>query len=240
MDIGKAFTFPIDDEDWVKKLIIGAVLLIIPIVNFITFGYMIRVLRNVAEGQEKPLPEWDQWGDDFMKGLLVVVAGFIYSLPIVLANIITAILGAIASSASSDGAQGVMALCTTVLSCLSSLWGLVVAVFIPAAVVKYAMEGEFGSFFKFSEILAWIRDNLKNYIIAVLVIIVARIVASFGIIACGIGILFTMFWATLTMGHILGQLVRETGLGPAAPATSYGDYTPPAPTVSDEGGGEDV
>ena len=234
MDIGKAFTFPFDDEDWVKKLIIGAVLLIIPIVNFITFGYMIRTLRNVAEGRAKPLPEWDQWGDDFMKGLLVVVAGFIYSLPIVLVNIITAILGAIAGSTDSSGAQGVVALCTTVLSCLSALWGLAVAIVIPAAVVKYAQEGEFGSFFKFSEIFQWIRDNLRNYIIALLVIIVARILASFGVIACGIGVLFTMFWATVTMGHILGQLVAQAN-PPAAAATGYGDYTPPSPPVSGEG-----
>ena len=236
MDIGKAFTFPFDDEDWVKKLIIGAVLLIIPIVNFITFGYMIRTLRNVAEGRAKPLPEWDQWGDDFMKGLLVVVAGFIYSLPIVLVNIITAILGAIAGSTDSSGAQGVVALCTTVLSCLSALWGLAVAIVIPAAVVKYAQEGEFGSFFKFSELFQWIRDNLRNYVIALLVIIVARIVASFGVIACGIGVLFTMFWATVTMGHILGQLVAQA-TPPAAAATGYGDYTPPSPPVSGEGEG---
>jgi len=99
MDIGKAFTFPFEDEDWVKKLIIGAVLMIVPIANFITIGYMLRTLRNVAEGREKPLPEWDQWGDDFMKGLLVVVAGFIYSLPIVLVSVITDILGAVLGSA---------------------------------------------------------------------------------------------------------------------------------------------
>ncbi len=235
MDIGKAFTFPFDDEDWVKKLIIGAVLLIIPIVNFITFGYMIRTMRNVAEGRAKPLPEWDQWGDDFMKGLMVVLAAFIYSLPIILVNGLTAILGAIASSANSEGVQGVMALCTTVLSCLSGLWGLVVGIFVPAAVVKYAQEGEFGSFFKFSEIFAWIRDNIKDYIIAVLVIIVARILASLGVIACGIGILFTMFWATVTMGHILGQLWAQTNPPAAAAATGYGDYTPPVPTISDEG-----
>jgi len=117
------------------------------------------------------------------------------------------------------------------------LWGLVVGIVIPAAVVKYAQEGEFGSFFKFSEIFQWIRDNLKNYIIALLVIIVARILAALGVIACGIGVLFTMFWATVTMGHILGQVVAQAN-PPAAPAaTSYGDYTPPSPTISGEGEG---
>jgi hypothetical protein len=231
MDIGKAFTFPFDDEDWVKKLIIGAVLLIIPIVNFITMGYMIRTLRNVAEGRAKPLPEWDQWSDDFMKGLFVAVAGFIYALPLILVNIITAILSAIAASADAEAVQGVVALCTTVLSCLSWLWSLAVIIVIPAAVVKYAAEGVFGSFFKFSEILQWIRDNLKNYIIALLVIIVAHILAGFGIIACGIGILFTMFWATVIMGNIIGQLVAQA-TPPAAAATGYGDYAPPSPTIS--------
>ncbi len=236
MDIGKAFTFPFEDEDWVKKLIIGAVLMIVPIANFITIGYMLRTLRNVAEGREKPLPEWDQWGDDFMKGLLVVVAGFIYSLPIVLVSVITAILGAVLGSAESQGAQGGVALCTTVLSCLSWLWGLAVALFLPAALVKYVQEGQFGSFFKFAEIWQWIRDNIKNYIIAVLIAIVARIVALVGVIACGIGVLFTTFWATVTTGHLLGQVVAQAA-PPAGPAaTSYGDYTPPSPTIS--AGGE--
>ncbi|HHX44072.1 MAG TPA: DUF4013 domain-containing protein [Chloroflexi bacterium] len=236
MDIGKAFTFPFDDQEWVKKLIIGAVLLIIPVVNFIAIGYMIRVMRNVAEGDTRPLPEWDQWGDDFMKGLLVALAGLAYALPILLVNGISAIFGIIASSANSDGVQSVMALCSTALSCLSGLWGLLIAVVIPAAILKYAQEGEFSSFFKFAEIFQWIRDHAKDYIIAVLVIIVARILSGFGVIACGIGVLFTMFWATLTMGHILGQLWAATNPPPAAAAaTSYGDYTPPSPTISDEG-----
>jgi len=234
MDIGKSFTFPLDDENWIKKLIIGAVLLIIPIVNFIAIGYALRTLRNVAEGNPKPLPEWDQWGDDFMKGLMVALAGLIYSLPIILVNIIISILTAIVGSSNSDSMQGVAALCSTVLSCLSGLWGLAVGIVLPAAMVKYTMEGEFGSFFKFTEIFQWIRDNLKNYIIALLVIIVARIVASFGVIACGIGVLFTMFWATVTMGHILGQVVAQVN-PPAAPATGYGDYTPPTSPISGEG-----
>ena len=42
--------------------------------------------------------------------------------------------------------------------------------------------------------------GIGTIVIALLVIIVARILASLGIIACGIGILFTMFWATVTMG----------------------------------------
>ena len=158
------------------------------------------------------------------------------ALPILLVNSISAIFGIIASSANSDGVQSVMALCSTALSCLSGLWGLLIAVVIPAAILKYAQEGEFSSFFKFAEIFQWIRDHAKDYIIAVLVIIVARILSGFGVIACGIGVLFTMFWATLTMGHILGQLWAATNPPPAAAAaTSYGDYTPPSPTISDEG-----
>jgi len=84
MDIGKAFTYVFEDEDWVKKVLIGGVINLIPIVGLLfTSGYMLETLKNVMEGHPLPLPEWDDWGGKFMKGLMAAIIGLVYSLPVI-------------------------------------------------------------------------------------------------------------------------------------------------------------
>ncbi|MBC7236255.1 MAG: DUF4013 domain-containing protein [Chloroflexi bacterium] len=215
MDIGRAFTFMFDDEKWVEKLAIGGLLVllsVIPLVNIFTAlviaGYTLRLLKNVAEGNPTPLPAWDDWGGDWTKGLMVVLAGLIYSIPIILITGFTSIVSALSSNGSGD-LEGFLGVCVAGLSCLSGLWGLAEGIVLPAAIIKYAEEGEFGSFFKFGEIFRFIGDNLGNYIIALLLIIVARFVATLGVILCVIGVFFTWFWAALVSGHLLGQVKAQ-------------------------------
>ena len=233
MDFGKSFTYMFDDKEWLKKIAIGGLLNLVPIVNFIPAGYSLRVLKNVAERQEKLLPEWDDWGGDFVKGLMGSFLGpLIYSIPIIILNIISAILTAAVSGSSGDSSsgQGAMAICLTGISCLSAIWGIAVGVVLPAAIIKYVMEGEFSSFFKFGEIFRFISQNLGNYIIALLLTIAAAIVGSIaGSIACVVGLIFTTFWATLVASHLLGQVKAESmPAAPAAPTgTSYGELTTP-------------
>ena len=56
MDYGKSFTFLFEDDNWISKFAIGVVITLIPIVNFATYGYVIQLLQNVRDGQERPLP----------------------------------------------------------------------------------------------------------------------------------------------------------------------------------------
>jgi hypothetical protein len=249
MDFGKSFTFMFDDQDWLKKLAIGgllALLSIIPIVNIFTWlvlgGYYVRTLSNVASGKSLPLPEWNDWGGDWMKGLMLVLAGAIYSIP---GAILSGIGGGISSMIESGSAeaQGIATVCVAGLSCLAALWGLLVGIVLPAATINYATEGEFASFFRLGKIWDFIRNNAGNYIIALLLTIVASLVAGLGVIACGVGVFFTGFWAALATAHLLGQ-VKATASGipvasappaapqppaaPEPPATTYGDYIPPA------------
>src|SRR5688500_10790942 len=81
MDIGRAFNYPMRDPNWLMKLLIGLVVSIVPFVNFMMLGYQLRATRMVLEGIEDRLPEWDEWGDDFMRGLYSIVGNIIYFLP---------------------------------------------------------------------------------------------------------------------------------------------------------------
>jgi hypothetical protein len=248
MDIGKSFTYAFDDEKWVQKLAIGGLLTlvsIIPIVNIFTglvlVGYGLRVLNNVAKGKELPLPEWDDWGGDWVKGLMIVLGGLIYSIPIWIVSGVSALLQAVANSG--EAAQ-VASVCVVALSCLSSLWSLAIAVVLPAGIITYGRSGEFASFFRFGELFRFIGDNLANYIVALLLMLVAALVSGLGVILCVIGVFFTQFWSSLVTSHLFGQVAAEAGvagrgvvaISTSAPEATYGELEEAA--LGEESSGE--
>lgn len=208
MDIGSSFSYMFKDEDWIKKILIGGVVGIIPIVNFAAIGYMIQIIRNVRDGQALPLPEWDEFGKYFVDGLWIFLIFLVWAIPIIFVACLQGIGTAVLAEASEDAANafGVISAC---FSCVIVLWALVIAAVSPAILVRYTEVGEFMAGFQFSEILNIIRANVGNYIIVILLIWVAGLIASFGVILCLIGVIFTEFWSYLVAGNLLGQLAAQ-------------------------------
>lgn len=210
LDIGRAFTYMFKDESWIMKIVIGGILLIIPIVNFMVLGYMLEALKKTADGMDLPLPEWDDFGGKFMKGLMLFVIGLVYTIPIWLVACVIWGLMAIAGAADSDTLTSLAGLVSTCASCLYLIWIIVVWLVMPAAWIRYAVTGEFMSAFQFGELFNFIKSNVANYIVAIILVAVAGFVAEFGVIACVVGLLFTMFWAYLVMANLLGQVQRQS------------------------------
>lgn len=213
MDIGKSFGFVFEDENWVTKVLIGGVLGLIPIINLVPIGYALRTLKNVATGAERPLPEWDDFGGYLVKGLLVSIGGFIYAIPLLLLGAMSIIFSTLAGGgADQEAVTAIFGVCTTGLACVQVVYGVLLALWLPAAVVKYAVSGEFGAFFHLSDIWNLITRNLGGYIVAIIVAWVASVIAGMaGLILCLIGTIFTGFWATLVSAHLFGQLERQAG-----------------------------
>jgi hypothetical protein len=213
MDYGKAFTFVFEDKNWVTKLLIGGILTLIPVVNFVAIGYGLRVLKNVAEGAEEPLPEWSDFADHFVQGVVSSLCGLVWAIPAILLSLV---IGFISAATGYEGdPQGVAVpiwLCVSSLSCLSGLYGMFLGVVTPAAMTQYAVSGEFVAVFRFGQIFKYITSNLGPYIIALLLGLVAAFIAGFGLVFCGVGVAFTGFWALLVASYLFGQVYEASEL----------------------------
>ncbi len=224
MDIGSAFTFMFDDEEWVKKLAIGGgimfaalllmplflvgVLLILPVV-----GYSLEVYKNVRDGALKPLPEWTNFGDLFKGGLFVALIGLVYNLPALLIVCLSVVIqgGLTAAFSDNSDAASIIPVVSICFSCLQLVLSLAGYALMPAGVIRYAQYGTFGAAFQIGDIIAFIRNNIGDYIIVILLAWVASLLAGFGMILCIVGVFFTSFWSYLVTFNLFGQLARKAG-----------------------------
>jgi len=211
MDIGKAFSFVFDDENWIVKVLIGGVLSLIPLVGqILLYGYGLEVMKNAIRGQSTPLPEWDDWGGKLVKGIMYFVISFVYALPIIiLGGCFGLLMAAIGSTASEDAINIISSLGGTCFGGFALLYGILIALTLPSALGRYLETDELGAAFRFGEVFALVRDNIGTWIIALVVSWVAGLVASLGIILCVVGVLFTAFWANLVMMFLWGDAYRQ-------------------------------
>lgn len=208
MDIGKAFTFVFEDEDWIVKVLIGAVLALTGIGFIPIVGYGMEVARRVVRGDPQPLPAWDDWGTKIVEGLLSAVIAFVWSLPgILLGACVALILVPVGNRGAGQG-ETITILVMICYGFVVFLYSLLLALVLPAALTHYAVTRQFGAAFRLGEVIGLVRNNLGAYLMVLLVIILASIVSSLGSIALGCGLFFTAFYATLIQYHAFGQAYR--------------------------------
>jgi hypothetical protein len=249
MEIGKAISFITEDPRWQQKVMVGTGVILasmvlspilIGIVGFLILtGYSVRLLQNVRDGRPFPLPEWDQWGDDLIRGFKLAVVGIVWALPVI-ALMIPSFIGGALSESRSDAAQFVGVMISICAGCLTFLYSLFMAAVWPGYSIAFARDERTASGLRFRDILAWTRDNIGQVIVVVLVVIVASIVIGLvaaigGVLLCLVGLIVTIplgsLVATLFEYHLIGQLAYAYPMG-------GGPEMPAAPPVAPESGGE--
>ncbi|HXK12556.1 MAG TPA: DUF4013 domain-containing protein [Vicinamibacteria bacterium] len=218
VDFGRSFTFVTEDPEWVKKILIGgafalacSLLIGVPFV----LGYVARTLRNVVAGEPQPMPQWDDLGGIFSDGLRLTVVYLLYVLGFVavlsgLGCIVVLPMMALSGSGSRAsealgllGGLGIVALYGVVM-----VLSLVLFVYLPAVLARVAMRGTVADGFAWREALAFIQANLGNYLLSLVIYLLASFLAQFGILLCCVGVFPAIFWAYLVMAVALGQTVR--------------------------------
>jgi hypothetical protein len=226
MDIGRAFSYVFDDDQWLTVILLGGLLLIVPIFGQIALlGFMVIAARNIMQGNPKPLPNWSNIGDKFMQGLYVLGIQLVYSLPILVpAFLLICVAGGLGAAA--GDAEAGAALASGLIFCLLPLlmiFGIVLQVFALAAMVRFLHTGSFGAAMQFGSVISEVRSDIGGWAILWALQLLCGFVAGAGSFAFGVGALFTTVYAQAVFGHLLGQMAQKK---PLTGATS--DY--PSPT----------
>jgi hypothetical protein len=173
MNLEKAFTYPFEDKQWPSKIGLGALISIIPILNFAWLGYIIELIRQVIKGTALPLPGWDDLGKRFMDGLILFLAGLVYALPAILlvgVMLVTWLPAILAGGNYTQGVTNALIATGSIVSlgliCVLVLYGLALSVAFPAIYVEYALKGTFASCFDFKEIFARVKKNAGAFFTA--------------------------------------------------------------------------
>jgi hypothetical protein len=201
INVRQALTFPFHDERWVKKILIGALFALGPIIIvgiFFLIGYLIEVARRVAADSKEPLPEWGgNYGTYFKQGFPAAWGVLIWLVPIQLVWVGAALLG----GASSIAVQLVLGL--TMLVTVN----LYAAVVMPSVIGRYMATTRFGSMFELDAIVRSIR-RIGNNFVAVWIVHLAVLALTFVSIWAIVAIVFTTAYAAMAFGHVYGQAAR--------------------------------
>lgn len=210
MDVGKSFSYQFEDEKWLSKLFIGALVSAVPILNFAFAGYMVDMLRNVEQRAARPLPEWTEFGEKFVKGFWLFLAGLIYAIPAIIIGCIPfSAFFLPALSRSSDVQQGLVAAASgvsLVFGCLLVVYALLLTFYFPAVYINFSRKGTLASCFEFSNIFKIVSANLNKYLTAWLISLVAGIVV--GLV---VGLVSTVLQFIPCVGQILGWVIAAIG-----------------------------
>ncbi len=217
MDIGKSFNYVFEDEKWIEKVLIGGLVSLIPLLGvFLVYGYVIELVRNVRRREPAPLPEWDRWGDKLADGFKIFIIMLAWSIPLIILAFIAFMPLTVAGDSDGGGLLSVIGLC---FSCFLFLYMIVLFFASPGIIINYAESGDIAAGFQVGKILDFAKAHIGEIIIYVIVAWLVGLVASLvGMLLCGIGLLFTSFWAMLVEGHLLAQIGLEPA--PAMPKVS--------------------
>ena len=240
IDLGRALKAPFQDSEWVKKTLMGWLWMLLGVTAPAVYGAQLDYIKRVSEGREE-LPDWDDFGGKWVKGFLLLVAMFIYTLPIWILFFILLLPGIIAAVASNGDAGAVLfggGMCVFIVVAFVYLIGI--AIILYGATVNYALKGTFGSLFAFSDIMAHIRDGsgyFNAWLWAIVVSMGGSVIVSV-LTSTGIGYIVVpavSYLMVMITGHLFGQWAARSYRVTAAVAPGYGSptgYTPPAPPTS--------
>ncbi len=198
-----AFLYPFKSKGAFGKVLIGLLVNIIPILgNIFILGYCVRVVRNAGENNPD-LPEWNDWGSDFGRGILLMVTYIFYGI----IGVVPAIL------LSAIGLGG------TILSIVGVVWGILVGFVAYTAVAEYAHTGNFSAVFNVGGLInktlsgPSIVGMIMFLINAILFGIIAGIAIGLGMVLLVIPGLFIAAATTYGAHVLIARWGQACGIG---------------------------
>lgn len=203
--IGDAFIWPFRDPDWLGKIAIMGLILLIPIVGGINgLGWMLATLDRLRAGEQRlPPANFDYLG----RGVQLFLVYLVYYLALaVLALVFYTPAIVILSFQGNHNANLPLVAVGIVLLLLTLsvvILGALALTFAMPAIVAAVDRGGFAAGLHVGQIVARMRASAVNTLIAGLMLIAAGLVGQLGSVACFIGVVFTSAYALAMQAWII-------------------------------------
>ena len=215
---GDAFGFAFRDPAWVGKVVVQALITIIPIVGWIaTAGWMMMAFENARSGRNE-LPEA---GFHLGRGIGWFGAYVIYAIVLGIPGGILRGMGTGSLVSCTDGnctTNGIVGGPLVALGSLLSLVGSLALYFLVPTLIVMVYHHGFGGAFDLGRVWSYATANVQNSVVGGLLMWVAGLIGGLGFIACCIGVFFTIAYAATVQAGIAAWFERvQTPPAPAAP-----------------------
>jgi hypothetical protein len=203
--ITEAFTWPLRDPEWPVKLLIIALTLLIPVVGAINgVGWMLATLDRLRAGEERlPPANLTYLG----RGIRLFSVQLVYGLVVLGIALVIYVPAIVLSIGQGNGPAkpafiGMALLLYLLGFSVITILRLAIEFAMPAIVLATDRGGLSGGL-QVDAVVRRCRSNLTNTVIAGLMLIAAGFVGSLGVVACGIGLFFTVAYALAMQAWII-------------------------------------
>ncbi len=177
--------YPFEDVDWRRKFLIGGLLaaaaVLVPVIGWALAvplaGYMLLIVRRTAETGTPSLPEWDDWGDLFRRGLRAWVVTLVYLLPALLLLCVAIGLMLVVIPVSLTGSDAAILSATLIgqfggmfLLGVSMIPLLFLTYLLLVAQTRLAVADDLSAAFQFGEVWALARRGFRPFMLALIVL----------------------------------------------------------------------
>ena len=215
MKFGQSLSFMIQEENWVKKLLVAtgfAVLSPLVIGEVILLGWIIGIARNVIHNKEQKLPSWAKMGEivkDGFKGLGIILIWYLPCFVLLLIPAIPTILETFLDP--SQIAQFFFnPKIVNSFFTIAALYGIFAYIMAICALGVFARSQSFKKALNPSVVFLCFLANKKRYLLtAVFAIFFCSFMIIFGASLCLIGSFPVWAYTATVLGHIFGQACSD-------------------------------
>jgi len=213
--ITEAFVWPFRDPEWPVKLLIIALITLIPIIGTINgIGWMLATLDRLRAGDEKLAPANLSY---LARGIRLFVVELVYALVVVAVGLVLYVPGVAIAVHQGHGQGNAVLIALAILLNLAAFGlitiGSLAYTFLLPAIVLATDRGGIGAGLNIRPVVGRCLANPINTLIAGLMLIAASFIGGLGVIACGIGAFYTAAFALAMQAWI----IRSFEIGTTSP-----------------------
>ena len=170
MDIGRAFTYILDDREWTPKLLISAgiallstftTILLVGLLGWaLLLGYLVELIHNLNSNLPTPLPRWAGYTEKLRKGGNVLAALIVYNLPLLLPVCCYVTTSSFWNDQFIGTAIGYGVWCCIIPLVLA--YNIITWPMFALAIVRYAEEDNIGVFFQFGDLFGTVYRHFND------------------------------------------------------------------------------